>query len=120
MDVTRAEVRQAALFDRVVDFFGRFDYLVCPATQVAPFAVDTDWVREINGVRLATYIDRMAACYLITVTGCPAISVPAGFTPDGLPLGIQIVASPKCDFEALQLAHAYEGLTGFADRRPPL
>ena len=120
MDVTRAEVRQAALFDRVVDFFGRFDYLVCPATQVAPFSVDTDWVREINGVRLATYIDWMAACYLITVTGCPAISVPAGFTPDGLPLGIQIVAPPRCDFEALQLAHAWEGLTGFADRRPPL
>lgn len=120
MDVTRAEVRQAALFDRVVDFFGRFDYLVCPTTQVAPFSVDTDWVREIDGVRLETYIDWMASCYLITVTGCPAISVPAGFTPDGLPVGIQIVAPPKCDFEALQLAHAYEGLTGLADRRPPL
>ncbi len=120
VDVTRAEVQQAALFDRVVDFFGRFDYLVCPTTQVAPFSVDTDWVREINGVRLETYIDWMAACYLITVTGCPAISVPAGFTPDGLPVGVQIVAPPKCDFEALQLAHAYEGVTGLANRRPPL
>lgn len=120
MDVVHAEVKQAALFDRMVAFFDRFDYLVCPTTQVPPFSVDTDWVREINGVALETYIDWMAACYTITVTGCPSISVPAGFTPDGLPLGIQIVAPPKCDFAALQLAHAYEGVAGFANRRPPL
>ena len=120
MDVVHAEVKRAALFDRMVEFFDRFDYLVCPTTGVPPFSVDTDWVREINGVELETYFDWMAACYAITVTGCPSISVPAGFTPDGLPIGIQIVAPPKCDFAALQLAHAYEGVAGFADRRPPL
>ena len=120
MDIAHAESKRAALLDRVVGFFGRHDYLVCPTTQVPPFPVDTDWVREINGVKLETYIDWMAACYAITVTGCPSISVPAGFTEDGLPVGIQIVAPPKCDFEALQLAHAYEGVTGFAARRPPL
>ena len=120
MDVAHAEAKRAALLDRVVGFFDRFDYLVCPTTQVPPFSVDTDWVREIDGVRLETYIDWMAACYAITVTGCPSISVPAGFTPEGLPIGIQIVAPPKCDFEALQLAHAYEGVFDFASRRPPL
>ena len=120
MEVVHAEVKRAALYDRIVEFFDRFDYLVCPTTQVPPFSVETDWVREINGVRLETYIDWMAACYTITVTGCPSISVPAGFTPDGLPVGIQIVAPPKCDFEALQLAHAYEGVARFAERRPPL
>ena len=120
MDVVHAEVKRAALFDRIVEFFGRFDYLVCPTTQVPPFSVDTDWVREINGVKLETYFDWMATCYTITVTGCPSISVPAGFTPEGLPVGIQIVAPPKCDFEALQLAHAYEGIADFAARRPPL
>ena len=120
MDVVHAEVKRAALYDRIVEFFDRFDYLVCPTTQVPPFSVDTDWVREINGVELETYVDWMAACYTITITGCPSISVPAGFTPDALPIGIQIVAPPKCDFEALQLAHAYEGVARFADRRPPL
>ena len=120
MDVARAETKRAALLDRVVEFFGRFDYLVCPVTQVPPFPVEMDWVREINGVRLETYIDWMAACYAITVTGCPSISVPAGFTPDGLPVGVQIVAPPKRDLEALQLAHAYEGVARFAERRPPL
>ena len=120
MEVAHAEAKRAALLDRVVGFFDRFDYLVCPTTQVPPFPVETDWVREINGVKLETYIDWMAACYAVTVTGCPSISVPAGFTPDGLPIGIQIVAPPKCDFEALQLAHAYEGVANFAARRPPL
>ena len=120
MDIAHAEMKRAALLDRVVGFFDRYDYLVCPTTQVPPFPVDTDWVREINGVELETYIDWMAVCYAITVTGCPSISVPAGFTPDGLPVGIQIVAPPKGDFEALQLAHAYEGVTDFAARRPPL
>ena len=118
MEVAHAEAKRAALLDRVVEFFGRFDYLVCPTTQVPPFPVETDWVREIDGVQLETYIDWMAACYAVTVTGCPSISVPAGFTPDGLPIGIQIVAPPKCDFEALQLAHAYEGVFDFAARRP--
>ena len=120
MDVVHAEVKRAALYDRIVAFFDRFDYLVCPTTQVPPFSVDTDWVREIDGATLETYVDWMAACYTITVTGCPSISVPAGFTPDGLPIGIQIVAPPRCDFEALQLAHAYEGVARFAERRPPL
>ena len=120
MEVVHAEVQRAALFDRVVEFFDRFDFLVCPTTQVPPFSVDTEWVREINGVELATYIDWMASCYAISVTGCPSISVPAGFTADGLPVGIQIVAPPKCDFAALQLAHAYEGIARFADSRPPL
>ena len=120
MDIVHAETKWAALHDRVVDFFDRFDYLVCPTTQVPPFSVDTEWVREINGVQLETYFDWMATCYAITVTGCPSISVPAGFTPDGLPIGIQIVAPPKRDFEALQLAHAYEGAADFASRRPPL
>ena len=120
MDIADAEAKRAALFDRIVEFFARFDYLVCPTTQVPPFPVNTDWVREINGIELETYIDWMASCYAITVTGCPSISVPAGFTGNGLPVGMQIVAPPKCDFEALQLAHAYEGVTGFAERRPPL
>ena len=120
MDIVHAETKWAALHDRVVDFFDRFDYFVCPTTQVPPFSIDTEWVREINGVQLETYFDWMATCYAITVTGCPSISVPAGFTPAGLPVGIQIVAPPKCDFEALQLAHAYEGVADFAARRPPL
>ena len=120
MDVAHAEGKRAALFDRIVEFFGRYDYLVCPTTQVPPFPIENEWVGEINGVKLETYFDWMASCYAITVTSCPSISVPAGFTSDGLPVGIQIVAPPRCDFEVLQIAHAYEGVTDFSARRPPL
>ena len=120
MDIAHAEAKRAALFDRMVELFGRYDYLVCPTTQVPPFPIETEWVSEIDGVKLDTYFDWMASCYAITVTTCPSISVPAGFTDDGLPIGLQIVAAPRCDFEVLQLARAYEGVTDFSARRPPL
>ena len=75
---------------------------------------------EINGVRMKTYIDWMQSCWTISVLGLPAISVPAGFTPEGLPVGIQIVGRHQDDWGVLQLAHAYEQATGFWKHRPPL
>ena len=75
---------------------------------------------EIAGTKLETYIDWMALCYAITVTGLPAISVPAGFTPEGLPVGMQIVGRHQRDFEVLQLAHAFEQTTLTAQRRPAI
>jgi amidase len=62
----------------------------------------------------------MRSAYLITVTGCPAISVPAGFTPEGWPVGIQLVAAPRHDRRLLEIAHAFERATGVGDRRPGL
>ena len=67
---------------------------------------------------MQTYIDWMKSCYYITVTGLPAISVPGGFTPEGLPVGIQIVGRHQDDFGVLQLAHAFEQATGHWQRRP--
>jgi amidase len=69
-------------------------------------------------VSLPTYIDWMRACSDITVTGLPAISVPGGFTPEGLPVGLQIVGRHQDDWGVLQLAHAFEQATGFGRRRP--
>jgi amidase len=74
----------------------------------------------INGQEQATYLDWMRSCFLITVTGCPAISVPAGFTREGWPVGIQIVAAPRHERLLLEVAHAFEQLTRVGDRRPPL
>lgn len=119
-DITHAEAKRAALFDRMVAFFERYDFLACPTTQVPPFSLDIEWVSEINGQKLETYIDWMGVCYAITVTGCPSISVPAGMTPDGLPIGIQLVGPPKSDFEVLQFAHAFEQASDFAKQRPSL
>jgi amidase len=87
---------------------------------VAPFPIEVEWVREIEGEPMHTYIDWMATCYAITCTGLPAISVPAGFTPDGLPIGLQIVGRRGSDRAVLELAHAFEQRTRFGERRPPI
>jgi amidase len=117
-DIAEAEEQRTALYQRVMAFLQEYEYLILPVSQVAPFSTEVDWVREINGVRMETYIDWMATCYAITCTGLPAISVPCGFTPDGLPIGLQIVGRHHRDFEVLQLAHAFEQATGYGRRRP--
>jgi amidase len=119
-DVGEAETKRTALYHRVRRFLERHEFLVLPATQVPPFDVTQPYVTEIDGVQLPTYIDWMRACSDITVTGLPAISVPAGFTADGLPVGLQIVGRHQDEWGVLQLAHAFEQATGFGRRRPPL
>jgi len=118
--VSRAEGKRTLLYQRVSEFLERYDFLVLPVSQVAPFPIEVRWVKEINGVPLNTYIDWMATCYCVTLTGLPAISVPCGFTPQGLPIGLQIVGRHQRDFEVLQLAHAFEQATGVGKRRPAL
>jgi amidase len=119
LDVARAEEKRTALYQRLVAFFEHYAFLCLPTTQVPPFAIDEEYPTEINGQQLETYIDWMGLCYAITVTGCPAISVPCGFTPDSLPVGLQIVGPPHADVAVLQLAHAFEQATMFHQRRPP-
>ncbi len=119
-DIGEAETRRTDLYHRVRTFMERHEFLLLPTTQVPPFDVTQPYVTEIEGVRLPTYIDWMRACSDITVTGLPAISVPAGFTPEGLPVGLQIVGRHQDEWGVLQLAHAFEQATGFGRRRPPL
>jgi len=118
VDVARAEAKRTQLYHRVREFMERYEFLILPVSQVAPFPVDIDWVREINGVKMGSYIDWMATCYAITLTGLPAISVPCGFTSDGLPIGLQIVGRHQRDFDVLQLAFAFEQATQYGGIRP--
>lgn len=120
LDVAKAEVARSMLFERVQAFMDRYDFLVCPVNQVPPFPVDQPYPTEINGIQMETYIDWMKSAYFITMTGLPAISVPAGFTGDGLPVGIQIVGQYRDDFGVLQFAHAFEQATRVGARRPPV
>ncbi len=110
-DILRSELMRTQIYARVVDFFTEHDVLLLPAAQVPPFDATLDWVREINGTAMATYIDWMTVCCAVTVTGCPAISVPGGFTKDGLPVGLQIVGKPRGDLALLKAAHAFEQAT---------
>ena len=112
--------RQTELHERVRQFMERYAFLVLPVSQVPPFDVTQPFVTEINGQRLETYIDWMRSCYYISVTGLPAISVPCGFTPEGWPVGVQIVGRHRDELGVLQLAHAFEQATRFGQRRPDL
>jgi amidase len=101
-------------------FFDGYDVLLAPASQVAPFDAGIAWPTVIEGVPQETYLDWMAACYLITTLGVPAISVPAGFTPAGLPVGLQIVTRAGADLGLLAVAAAFEAATRHGLRRPVL
>ena len=116
--IGQAERKRTELYQRVRQFMEQYEFLILPVSQVPPFAVQQRYVTEINGIKLDTYLDWMRSCYYITVTGLPAISVPCGFTPEGLPVGVQIVGRYHDDFGVLQLAHAFEQATGFGRQRP--
>jgi amidase len=101
----------------------RYEFFVLPVSQLPPFDVTQHYPLEIEGTKMETYIDWMKSCYYISMTAAPAISVPCGFTAEGLPVGIQIVGRHREDFSLLQIAQAFE-LTrlGSADGRllPPV
>jgi len=118
--IGRAERQRTVLYHRLREFMELHAYLILPVSQVPPFDVQQRYVTEINGVKMATYLDWMRSCYYISVTGLPAISVPCGFTPEGLPVGVQIVGRHQDDWGVLQLAHAFEQATGFWRQRPPV
>ncbi|HJN93051.1 MAG TPA: amidase family protein, partial [Dehalococcoidia bacterium] len=120
VDVGRAEAARTQLYYRMQAFFERYDVLILPVAQTVPFPVEQEWVEEINGVRFENYLEWMRSCAMITVTGSPAISIPCGFTAEGLPVGLQIVGRPRDDFELLQIAHAFEQATRHGERAPEL
>ena len=118
--IARATALRSQLYQRMRAFLEKYDFLVCPVNQLPPYPVETEWPREIAGVKMTNYLDWMKSCYFITITSHPAISVPAGFTPEGLPVGIQIVGRYRDDFGVLQLAHAFEQATQVWKRRPAI
>ncbi len=119
-DVARAYAARTALLDRMRVFFVDHDLLVLPVSQVPPFPADQEYPTAINGQPQPSYLDWMRSSYLITMTGCPAISVPAGFTAKGWPVGIQIVAPHGAERRLLEAAYAFEQRTRYADRHPDL
>ncbi|MGH9387407.1 MAG: amidase [Vicinamibacterales bacterium] len=117
-DISRAMLRHAELLERVRRFQNTYEFIVCAVNQVPPFEASLDWPKSIEGEPMANYVSWMKSAYWISATCRPAASVPAGFTADGLPVGIQIVGRHRDDFGVLQLAYAFEQATGFGRRRP--
>jgi amidase len=118
--VAQAEVNHLAIYQRMLTFFADHDFLVLPSTQVLPFDKDLDWVREIEGVVFDNYLQWMEICFVISLTACPVISIPCGFSANGLPVGLQIIGPPGQDLAVLKLAHAFETAAPFAQREPEI
>jgi amidase len=115
-EIASAEITRGVLYHRMRTFMERYEFFVLPTVQVPPFSVEQPYPTEIAGVAMETYIDWMKSCYYISIVGNPAISVPCGVTPEGLPVGLQIVGRHRDDWGVLQIAHAFEG----AEQAPPL
>jgi amidase len=117
-DVAAALVRHGQLMERMRRFEATYEFILCAVNQVPPFDATLDWPKAIEGVEMDHYLAWMKSAYWISATCRPAISVPAGFTAEGLPVGIQIVGRHRDDFGVLQIGHAFEQVTGVGRQRP--
>ncbi len=118
--VVQAERDRAALFARMHAFMQTYEFMIGPVSQVLPFPVEQETVDRIEDTPMRNYIDWMRSGYYLSLTGHPAISVPCGFSDDGLPVGIQIVGRYRQEHALLQLAHAFEQATQCWRRAPVL
>ena len=118
--IARALELRGELFARMREFLTGYDVLAAPVTQLVPFSVDEEFPRAIAGVEMGSYLEWFRSCSRITVTSHPAIAVPAGFTHDGLPIGLQLVGRHRGEAALLRLARAFTQATGLTERRPSL
>jgi amidase len=115
-----AEKERTALYHRVRQFFEEYDLLLTPTVAVPPFPVEMPYPQEVNGKPLNNYTEWFYLTYAITVTGLPAISIPCGFTAQGLPVGLQIVGRRLAETTVLRAAAAFEALAPWHDKKPPV
>ena len=118
-DVTAASVTRNNWYAAVLRLFEYYDYWLMPTAQLFPFDVGETWPREICGHHMRTYHEWTKASCLISMSGCPALAIPAGFGPNGLPMGLQIVAAPGRDMDCLRLGFAYEQAAGLTKKYLP-
>ncbi|MBP2217267.1 amidase [Arthrobacter sp. CAN_C5] len=119
-DLVDAALARTRLAGRVAGFFKRFDVFVTPAAQVLPFDATLRYPTSVEGIECETYLDWMRSACLISATGLPAVSVPAGFSTTGLPVGLQLTMPHGMDVDLLQVAYGFEKATGYAKQAPTL
>jgi amidase len=118
-EIAAAARKRGALYHRAAAFFETYNLLLTPATIVPPFPVEQRTVADCEGQAFETYVDWLAIAYAITLTSCPAISIPCGFTRDGyLPVGLQLVGSPRGEAPLLAGALLMEQLLGLGPITP--
>ena len=119
-DISQTSTVRAAWSKAFRTLFDRFDYLIAPTAQLMPFDATLHWPSNVAGHAMRTYHEWMKGCCLVTLAGCPALAAPAGFAPDGLPVGLQIIAPVGHEMACLQLGAAYEAASDWSHRSPPL
>jgi amidase len=118
-DVADASAVRSAWYHAMRAMFEKYDFFILPSAQVFPFDATLHWPKTVGGKAMDTYHRWMEVMIPVTMSGCPALNVPAGFSAAGLPMGIQIVAPNHAEFACLQLAHAYDQATGWVRKRIP-
>jgi amidase len=118
--VIKAQEGLTRLVRGAAGFFQEYDLILAPTTQLPPFPVEQAYPTELNGQPLSDYLDWMKACYLLTPLGIPAISVPAGFTSNGLPIGIQMASARGSDAFLLGVARRFEQAAAIPTRLLPI
>ena len=116
--IARAMTERGRLYRNMAAFMADYDVLALPATIVPPYPVEQRYVEQVGEHRFETYVDWLAIAYAITLTGCPALSLPCGFTADGLPVGLQLVGRPQGEAALLSHAAALEAVLGISERTP--
>lgn len=117
-EVVAAEIRQGEIARRVADFLEDYDALICPAVLCPPFDVNTRYPASWDGVAFDGYMGWLVLTYALTVTTCPIMALPCGFTREGLPVGLQVVGKPRGEAALFSLAAYMEALLGVAGRTP--
>ncbi len=117
-DVVKAEHQRVAMLNRALAFFKTYDLLLCPTTIVPPFPVEERYVKDCAGHVFDNYVEWLAIVYAITLLQTPSVSIPAGFTASGLPVGVQVVAPPNADARALAGAKVLEDILGLPTDKP--
>ncbi|MCC3766219.1 amidase [Streptomyces sp. UNOC14_S4] len=117
-DLGRAELLRSRVYDRMYAFLTEYRFLIAPVTQLPPFDVHQHWPKRVAGVEQTHYREWMRICSRVTLAGLPAVSVPFGFTPQGLPTGLQIIGRQGDDLGVLRMAAALEAATGTWRRHP--
>ncbi len=117
-EIGRAQVERGHLTRRVADWFEAYDILACPVAIVPPFDVDIRYVERVGDHAFDNYVDWLYIVAAITLTGCPAISIPCGYTASGLPIGLQLVAPARSEAKLLSVAAAAEEIFGLAAKVP--
>ncbi|MFD6517942.1 amidase [Rhodococcus sp. NPDC060176] len=119
-EVVRAQAEVTRLHRCAADFFDKYDVLLAPVSPVAPFNAELAFPPEVDGIRQDDYLEWMRASYLFTPLGVPALSLPAGFTDVGLPVGIQVITAARTEHKLLQIARALEAAFPFSQHLPVL